>query len=73
MLFFVGIVLLFLLAYYLSGWASNGGSASGYNMSGKRKEQLTRKLYCETCRRYCDIDESGWCHECERISPLISS
>jgi len=67
MLFLLAIfVVVCLLVYCMCRRVDADGFFDSMSHGGSHR---TKKLYCETCRRNCDIDESGWCHECERITP----
>jgi len=68
MLFLLAILAIICLLMYCK---CRGVDTDGFFDSVSHGEsRRTKKLYCETCRRNCDIDDSGWCHECERITPF---
>ena len=69
----IGVILLFLACVFAYGaihriFCSPGRDEGSENYSNYSSGRTT--LYCETCYRSRDIDSTGWCHNCERISPL---
>jgi hypothetical protein len=71
MLFLLGIVVLFVLVCYSQSRRVYGYAFSEdeFSITGTPSSPLTMRLCCETCHRNCYVDESGWCHECERTHP----